>query len=127
VKSTTTVAQAAAMRFARSAAAEPDGGRGEALPEASSSLVEWLRQLADRDPEVGAALTIVLAAPTDQTRIELLGNILAARSDADPTLAGQLRNLADSASQAGMDLDLYEGAQQRLTAQALDIGLAWAD
>jgi hypothetical protein len=115
------------MRFARSAAEESDGGRGEALPEASSSLVEWLRQLADRDPEVGAALTIVLAAPTDQTRIELLGNILAARSDADPTLAGQLRNLADSASQAGMDLDLYEGAQQRLTAQALDIGLAWAD
>jgi hypothetical protein len=96
-----------AMRFARGAVGDSDGERGEALPEAASGLGEWLRQLAGGDPEVGAALTIVLAAPTDQTRVGLLGNVLAARSDADPALAGQLRSLVDSAPHAGMDPDLY--------------------
>ena len=127
MESTTAIAQAVAIRIARSAVERSDGISGEGLPEATGSLDEWIRELADTDPEVGAALTIVLAEPTDETRVELLGKILAARLDADSALAGQLRDLTGSVLQAGMDRDLYEGAQQGLGAIALDLGLAWAE
>ena len=127
MESTTTIAQAVAMGFARSAVEKSNGISGEGMPEVTGSLVEWIRKLADTDPEVGAALTIVLAAPTDETRVELLGKIVAARLDADPALAGQLHDLTGSVLQAGMDRDLYEGARQRLSAIALDLGLAWAE
>jgi hypothetical protein len=44
---------------------------------------------------------MVQAKPDDQTRVQLLGQILAARLEADPGLAEELRELVGQADKAG--------------------------
>lgn len=127
MQSTTAIAQAVAMRIARSAAEECDGKSSEGLTEITGTPAEWIQQFSGADAEIHAALTLVLAAPADETRIELLSKILASRMEDNPAWAEQLRDLGIRALQSGMALDLYVGARQRLSAQALDVGLAWAE
>jgi hypothetical protein len=94
-------AATAAGLFAKKMLEEAGSQAGKALSTATSRLVAWLRRHGDEDPETGAALIMVQAEPADPARVELLGQVLAARAEADPELARQLRQLVGEADRAG--------------------------
>jgi len=127
-----TTAAAAAMTFASKIIEAAHGGTGQLHSGAAVRLVGFVQELAGRDREVGAAVTIVTADPADPTRVDLLARVVAARAEADPVLAGQLRELVHGAREAGeirlsIERDLQYVAQQRLVALAVDLGMAKAE
>jgi hypothetical protein len=88
--------------------------------------------VASRDQEAGAAVTLVMADPTDSTRMDLLTRVLAARAEADPVLAEGLRDLIhgveeDEEIRLSLERDLQFTAHQRLVALAVDLGMARAE
>jgi hypothetical protein len=71
VEPITTIAATAAALFAKKALEEAGGSAGKALSAAAGRLVGWVRRLASKDPEAGAAVTMIhcsarswLPAPT---------------------------------------------------------------
>ncbi len=94
-------AATAAGMFAKKLLEEAGGQAGKALSAATGRLVAWLCRTGEEDSETAAALTMVQARPADPTRVELLGQVLAARAQADPELASQLAELVGQAEQAG--------------------------
>ena len=95
------LAAGAATLFATKMAEEAGSQAGKGLSAAAGRLVAWLRGKGQQDPETGAALTMVQAAPADQARIDLLAQVLATRANADPAFAKQLGELVGGAHQAG--------------------------
>ena len=104
----TTMAAIAAGVFATKALEETGSQAGRELSAAAGRLVAWLRRSGAEDIETGAALTIVEADPGDQSRVDLLGKILAARVAADHHLEQQLQEHVTDVQQAG-DIQLIVG------------------
>ena len=108
------------------------GGHEPIRSATAERLVGLLGEVAGRDPEVGAAVTLVMADPTDRTRLEVLTGVLAARAEADPVLAERLREVihgveADEELRLSLERDLQFTAHQRLVALAVDLGMARAE
>jgi hypothetical protein len=97
----TMAAAGAAALFAKKVAEELGSQAGKSLSAAASRLVEWLRGKGGEDVETGAAMTMVQANPKDQTRIDLLGQVLADRAGKEPEFAEQLQRLVGEAEHAG--------------------------
>ena len=94
-------AATAAGLFAKKLVEEAGGQAGKGLSATAGRLVAWIRRRGVEDPETGAAVTMVQVKPTDPTRVDLLGQVLAARIQADPALAQELAELVGDAEQAG--------------------------
>jgi hypothetical protein len=91
-------------------------------------LASLLGELASRDQEIGAAVTLVMADPADPARRDVLTSVLAARAEADPLLAEGLREVVhgveeDEEIRLGLERDLQFAAHQRLVARSLS---TWA-
>jgi hypothetical protein len=106
----TVVAVTAASLFAKKLIEEAGSQAGKGLSAATSRLVGWLRRRGEEDAETGAALTMVQAKPADQARVELLGQVLAARVVGDPALARELDQLVGEADRAGDTQVIIGGA-----------------
>jgi TPR repeat protein len=127
----TTAAAAVAAYVGRLEAA----ARGEPEPVRAGTvtrLVRLLGEVASRDQEVEAAVTLVMADLTDPTRREVLAGVLATRAEADPALAAGLRELVhgveeDEEIRLSLERDLQFAAHQRLVALAVDLGMARAE
>src|SRR6266516_4903698 len=100
VEPITMAAATAAGLFAKKLLEEAGGEAGKALSAAMSRLVAWLRRQGD-DSETAAALAMVQAKPADLARVELLGQVLAARAEHDAELARELAELVGQAERAG--------------------------
>jgi hypothetical protein len=95
-------------------------------------LASLLGELASRDEETGAAVTLVMADPADPARLDVLTGVLAARAEADPVLAEGLREVVDGVEEdeeirLSLERDLQFAAHQRLVALAVDLGMARAE
>jgi TPR repeat protein len=129
------IATTAAAAVAAYAGRLGAGARGEPEPVRSGSatrLASLLRELASRDQETGAAVTLVTADPADPARLEVLTSVLAARAEADPVLAEGLREVVhgveeDEELRVGLERDLQFAAHQRLVALAINLGMARAE
>jgi hypothetical protein len=97
----TMAAVTAAGLFAKKLIEEAGSQAGKGLSAATGRLVAWLRRRGEEDTETGAALTMVQARPADQARVDLLGQVLAARAASDPAVARELQQLVGDADQAG--------------------------
>ena len=128
----TTTAAAAVAAYASWLGA---GARGEREPVRSGTatrLASLLGELASRDQETGAAVTLVMADPADPARLDVLTSVLVARAEADPVLAAGLRDVVlgveeDEEIRLGLEQDLQFAAHQRLVALAVDLGMARAE
>lgn len=118
----TTAAAAAAGLFAVKLLEEAGSQTGKALSAAVGRLAAWVRRRGERDAETGAAVTMVVADPTDQRRIELLGRILGARATADPEFGQELVELVAQARQAGDTLVIRDQAQLGTVVTGSSIG-----
>jgi len=94
-------AAAAAALFAKKMVEESGTQVGKGLSSAVGRLVTWLRHRGSKDAEIGAAMTMVHADPTDQARVELLARVLADRVTSEPGIAQELLELVDQTRQAG--------------------------
>jgi TPR repeat protein len=99
---------------------------------AAVRLVSFIEELAARDQEAGAAVTLVAADPTDPARIDLLTRVVTARAEADSVLAERLRKLVYGVEEGeevrlSIERDLQYAAHQRLVALAVDLGMARGD
>jgi TPR repeat protein len=125
-------AAAAAMTYASKVVQAAHGGTDQMLSGAGLRLVGFVQELAGRDQEVGAAVTIVTADPTDPSRVDLLARVIDARAKVDSVLAERLQALVRGVQEAGeirpsIERDLQYVAQQRLVALAVDLGMARAE
>ena len=125
-------AAAAAMTYASKVVQAAHGGTDQMLSGAGLRLVGFVQELAGRDQEVGAAVTIVTADPTDPSRVDLLARVIDARAKVDSVLAERLQELVRGVQEAGeirpsIERDLQYVAQQRLVALAVDLGMARAE
>jgi signal transduction histidine kinase len=130
------IATTAAAAVAAYASRQGAGARGEPEPVLRSGtamrLDSLLGELASRDQETGAAVTLVVADPADPARREVLTSVLAARAEADPVLAEELRDVVhgveeDEELRVGLERDLQFAAHQRLVALAINLGMAGAE
>ena len=71
------------------------------LSGAGLRLVGFVQELAGRDQEVGAAVTIVTADPTDPSRVDLLARVIDARAKVNSVLAERLQELVQGVQEAG--------------------------
>jgi signal transduction histidine kinase len=132
VEPITTTAAAVVAAYASRLGAE---ARGEPEPVRSGTamrLDSLLGELASRDQETAAAVTLVMADPAHPARREVLTSVLAARAEADPVLAEELRDVVhgveeDEELRVGLERDLQFAAHQRLVALAVDLGMARAE
>lgn len=127
-----TTAAAAVAAYVSSLADTLQGESGPVLSGPAMRLVTVLREVASRDQEAQAAITLVTADPADPTRIEVLTRVVAARAEADPVLAKRLRELVhgveeDEEIRLSIERDLQLAAHQRLVALAVDLGMARAE
>jgi hypothetical protein len=88
-----TMAAGTAALFAKKLVEETGGQTGKGLSAAAGRLIAWIRRRGAEDPETGAAVTMVQAKPDDPVRVDLLGQVLAARVNGDPALAEELADL----------------------------------
>jgi len=95
------LAATAAAVFAKRAVEEAAAGTAKTLPAAAGRLVDWVRQLGQRNREAAAAVVMVEADPADPARVDLLGKTLGAGAARDPGVASELRALVEAARQAG--------------------------
>jgi hypothetical protein len=102
------LAAGAATLFATKMIEEAGSETGKGLSAAAGRLITWLRGKGREDPETGAAMTMVQAAPTDPGRIDLLAQVRTTRAAGDQGFAAELRDLVGRAQQAG-DIRLAVG------------------
>jgi TPR repeat protein len=129
------IATTAAAAIAAYASQLGAGARGERKPVHSGTatrLDSLLGELASRDQETGAAVTLVMADPADPARLAVLTGVLAARAEADPVLAEGLREVVHGVEENeeirfSLERDLQFAAYQRLVALAVDLGMARAE
>jgi TPR repeat protein len=124
-----TTAAAAVSAYASRLVAEAGGEREPVRSGTATRLASLLGELASRDQETGAAVTLVMADPADPARLDVLASVLAARAEADPVLAEGLREVVhgveeDEEISVGLERDLQFAAHQRLVALAVDLGMA---
>jgi hypothetical protein len=93
-------ARAAAL-FATKAVEGAGSKAGEALTAIVGRLVDLVRHKAKEDKALEGALIVVDDDPSDETRIGMLGKLLAKRAAADPVFARELLALVDEANAAG--------------------------
>jgi hypothetical protein len=97
----TMAALTAAGLFAKKLIEEAGSQTAKGLSAATGRLVAWLRRRGEEDTETGAALTMVQAKPSDQGRVDLLGQVLATRAASNPEVARELQQLVGEADRAG--------------------------
>lgn len=124
-----TTAAAAVAVYANRLGAGAGGEREPVRSGTATRLASLLGELASRDQETGAAVTLVMADPADPARREVLTSVLAARAEADPVLAEGLRDVVhgvkeDEELRSGLERDLQFAAHQRLVALAINLGMA---
>jgi len=86
------LAAGTATLYATNVVEEAGGQAANGLSAATRRLVAWLRGTGREDTETGATLPMVVAAPTDQARIDLLARLLVAHANADPWFASERGN-----------------------------------
>jgi hypothetical protein len=122
---------AAVTAYAGQVADAARHGSDQRISGTPMSVVRFFEELAARDREVAAAVTLVTAEPTDRARVDLLASLLATRATADPLLGERLRELVHSVQELqrtrwSIERDLQFAAHQRLVALAVDLGMATA-
>src|SRR4029079_616459 len=92
---------AAAAVFSTELLKSAGSAAGKAVADVAARVVDLVRRVASRDPETGAAATLVEAKPTDEVRVAQLGGMFAERASDDEGLRTELLALIAEAREAG--------------------------